>query len=117
MSKEESGFYLMTDGFQRYNKVKNVNRCTCWVHIRRYLLEAISKGQDKDYSNPAVQRVIYSNKLFEYERSYKEKGVSHKQIKDRRLKDQGSVIEGFLSWPKQLDSGSNGKLEKAKTYK
>nr|WP_317282138.1 transposase [uncultured Sellimonas sp.] len=54
MSKEESGFYLMTDGFQRYNKVKNVNRCTCWVHIRRYLLEAISKGQDKDYSNPAV---------------------------------------------------------------
>lgn len=27
-------FYLMVDGFQGYNKVKNVNRCTCWAHIR-----------------------------------------------------------------------------------
>lgn len=112
----ESGFYLMADGFQGYNKVKNVNRCTCWAHIRRYLLEAIPKGQDKDYSNPAVQGVLYCNKLFEYERSYKEKGLSHKQIKKRRLKDQKPVIEGFLLWIKQLDPGSNGKLKKAKTY-
>ena len=50
----EPGFYLMADGFQGYNKVKNMNRCTCWAHIRRYLLEAIPKGHDKDYTNPAV---------------------------------------------------------------
>lgn len=112
----EPEVYLMVDGFQGYNKVKNIKRCTCWAHIRRYLLEAIPKGHDKDYSNPAVQGVLYCNKLFEYERSYKEKGLSHNQIKNRRLKDQKPVIEGFLSWAKQLDPGSNGKLKKAKTY-
>lgn len=110
------GFFLMTDGFQGYNKVKAVNRCTCWTHIRRYLLEAIPHGHEKDYSNPAVQGVLYCNKLFEYERTYKEKGLSFEQIKNRRLKDQQPVIEGFLLWVKQLDPGNNEKLKKAKNY-
>ena len=75
----------MADGYQGYNKVKETKRCYCWAHIRRYLLEAIPKGQEKDYSNPAVQGVLYYNKLFEYERTYKEKGLSFKQIHNRRL--------------------------------
>ena len=112
----EPGFYLMADGYQGYNKVKETKRCCCWAHIRRYLLEAIPKGQEKDYSNPAVQGVLYCNKLFEYERTYKEKGLSFKQIHNRRLKDQKPVIEGFLAWIKQVNPGSNGKLKKAVTY-
>ena len=112
----ESGFYLMADGYQGYNKVKETKRCCCFAHIRRYLLEAIPKGHEKDYSNPAVQGVLYCNKLFEYERSYKEKGLSFKQIQNRRLKDQKPVIEGFLAWLKQVNPGSNGKLKKAITY-
>ena len=112
----EPGFYLMADGYQGYNKVKETKRCCCWAHIRRYLLEAIPNGREKDYSNPAVQGVLYCNKLFEYERSYKEKSLSFKQIKNRRLKDQKPVIEGFLTWLKQVLPGSNGKLKKAITY-
>lgn len=112
----EPGFYLMADGYQGYNKVKETKRCCCYAHIRRYLLEAIPKGHEKDYSNPAVQGVLYCNKLFEYERSYKEKGLSFKQIYNRRLKDQKPVIEGFLAWLKQVNAGSNGKLRKAITY-
>ncbi len=110
------GFYLMADGYQGYNKINETNRCCCWAHIRRYLLEAIPKGQEKDYSNPAVQGVLYCNKLFEYERSYKEKGLSFKQIYNRRLKDQKPVIEGFLAWLKQVNPGSNDRLKKAITY-
>lgn len=112
----EPGFYLMADGYQGYNKVKETKRCCCWAHIRRYLLEAVPKGQEKDYSNPAVQGVLYCNKLFEYERIYREKGLSFKQIHNHRLKDQKPVIEGFLAWIKQVNPGSNGKLKKAITY-
>ena len=112
----EPGFYLMADGFQGYNKVQDTKRCCCYAHIRRYLLEAIPKGQASDFSNPAVQGVLYCNKLFEYERSYKAKGLSIKQIKNRRLKDQKEVIEAFLAWAKQVKPGSNGKLKKAITY-
>ena len=112
----EPGFYLMADGYQGYNKVEETKRCCCWAHIRRYLLEAIPKGSEKDYTNPAVQGVLYCNKLFEHERSYKEKGLSYKQIYARRLKDQKPVVEGFLVWLNQVKPGTNGKLKKAITY-
>lgn len=110
------GFYFMTDGYRGYNKLKEANRCCCWAHVRRYLLEAIPQGMEKDYSNSAVQGVLYCNKLFEYERTYKEMGLSYKQIENRRLKNQKPMIEGFLSWLKQVNPGSNGKLKKAITY-
>lgn len=112
----EPGFYLMADGYQGYNKVKETKRCCCFAHIRRYLLESIPKGFEKDYSHPAVQGVLYCDKLFAFERAYKEKGLSFKQIQNRRLKDQKPVIEGFLAWLKQVNPGSNGKLKKAITY-
>ena len=58
------GLYLMADGFQGYNKLKGVKRCTCYAHIRRYFLDAVPKGGEKDLSNPAVQGVAYCDKLF-----------------------------------------------------
>ena len=112
----EPGFYLMADGYQGYNKVKETKRCCCFAHIRRYFLEAVTKGMEKDYTNPAMQGVLYCDKLFAYERSYKEKGLSHKQIYNRRLKDQKPVLEGFLAWVEQTAPGNNAKLKKALAY-
>ena len=112
----DTGSYLMVDGYQGYNVVTDIKRCCCWAHIRRYLMEAIPKGKEKDFSDPAVQGVLYCNKLFEYERSYKEKGLSHKQIKNRRLKDQKPLIEGLLTWIKKVNPTSNSRLKKAITY-
>lgn len=112
----EPGFYLMADAYQGYNKVNETKRCCCFAHIRRYLLEAIPKGHEKDYTHPAVQGVLYCNKLFEYERTYKEKGLSYKQIGNRRLKDQKPIVEGFLAWVNQVTPGDSAKLKKAITY-
>ena len=68
---------------------------------------AIRSYYEKDYTHPAVQGVLYCNKLFEYERTYKEKGLSYKQIGNRRLKDQKPVIEGFLAWVNQVSPSYN----------
>ena len=112
----EPGFYLMADGYQGYNKVKETKRCCCFAHVRRYFLEAVPKGHEKDYTDPALQGVLYCDKLFAYERLYKEKGLSHKQIQKRRLKDQKPVLEGFLAWADQISPGSNARLKKALSY-
>lgn len=112
----QPGFYLMADGYQGYNKVKDTKRCACWAHIRRYFLEAIPKGRERDYTHPAVQGLLYCNKLFEYERTYREKELSYKQITNRRQKDQKPVVEGFLAWMDQVNPSSNNKLKKALTY-
>lgn len=34
------------------------------------------KAHKKDYTHSAIQRFLYCNKLFEHERSYREKGLS-----------------------------------------
>ena len=117
LKNAESGFYLMVDGYQGYNKVPNATRCCCYAHIRRYFVKAVAKGHEKDYMDPGVQGVMYCDKLFEYERSYKEKGLSYKQIYNRRLKDEKPVIEAFLSWVNRLKTtGTNENLRKAINY-
>ena len=73
--------YLMADGYTGYNKVQDIKRCCCFVHIRRYFFDAIPKGKNRDISCPAVLGVEYCDKLFAYERHFKEKGYSYKQKK------------------------------------
>ena len=110
------GFFLMTDGYKGYNKVPDAQRCCCYAHIRRYWLRAIPKGHEKDYTHPAVQGYLYCNKLFEYERSYREKGLSIKQIYNRRLKDEKPVIEAFLSWLDKLMPQTGDSIIRAIKY-
>ena len=110
------GYYLMTDGYKGYNKVPSANRCACWAHIRRYWLRAIPKGHEKDFSHPAVQGLLYCDKLFEYERKYIEKGLSIKQTYKRRLKDQEPVIDAFLAWLDGLSPKTGDSIIKAINY-
>lgn len=112
-----AGLYLMADGFQGYDKLKNVKRCACYAHIRRYFLDAIQKGSEKDLSNPAVQGVAYCDKLFRYERRYKEQGLSYEQRYQRRLKEEKPVVEAFVKWlGQQKPSATSNKFNKALTY-
>lgn len=112
----ENGTYVMVDGYSGYNKLKKIRRCCCYAHIRRYLIEAIPNGHDKDYSHPAVQGVLYCNKLFEYERSYKAKGLSYAQVYKRRQKDQKPVVEGFMRWLDAQHPEKGSRMDRAVTY-
>ncbi|MBQ1734768.1 MAG: IS66 family transposase [Lachnospiraceae bacterium] len=116
LSNATEGYFLMTDGYKGYNKVPDANRCACWAHIRRYWLKAIPKGHEQDHTHPAVQGLLYCDKLFRYERQYKEKGLSVKQIYKRRLKDQEPVIDAFLSWIDGLTPKTGDGIIKAINY-
>ena len=110
------GTYVMCDGFSGYNKLKDIRRCTCYAHIRRYFYEAIPKGHGNDITEPAVQGVMYCNKLFEYERKYAERGYRTETRMKRRLKDEKPVIEAFIAWADKQTVSGNGKFAKAVTY-
>lgn len=108
--------YLETDGYQGYNKVSDIKRCCCWAHIRRYLIEAVPKGKEYDYSNPAVQGVQYCNKLFQYEDSYKKKGYSYKKRREMRLEQEKPVLDAFWLWLDNQRPVRNTRMDKAVTY-
>lgn len=110
------GTYVMADGYSGYNKLKNVRRCCCYAHIRRYLTEAIPTGHDKDYCYTAVQGVLYCNKLFEYERSYKAEELSYMQFYQRRQKDQKPVVEGFIRWLDAQHMEKGSRMDRAVLY-
>ena len=112
----EAGTYIIVDGYAGYNKLKSFKRCCCYAHIRRYFKEAIPKGKEKDFTDPAVQGLLYCNKLFEYERAYREKGLSYKQIYNRRLRDEKPVVEAFMAWIDKQTPISGSRFARAITY-
>lgn len=108
--------YLACDGYQGYNKVPDIKRCSCWAHVRRYLIDAVPKGKQYDYSNPAVQGVQYCNKLFEYEDWINKKNVSYEERKQLRLQKEKPVLEAFWSWLDLQNPIKNSRMDKAITY-
>ena len=116
--------YLHTDCYDGYNALEDhLTRCTCWAHLRRYWFDAISsdlqkqikKGEvDQDNPEPAVIGFLYCDKLFEYERKYKD--LSPDERKAARLKTELPLINKFFAWVKTLNPLGGCKLEKAVTY-
>ena len=108
--------YLACDGYQGYNKVPDIKRCCCWAHVRRYMIDAVPKGHQYDYSNPAVQGVEFCNKLFQYEDSFKKKGYSYEKIKEMRLQKEKPILEAFGSWIENQHPVRNSRMDKAVQY-
>ncbi len=109
--------YLMTDGYQGYNKVPGIIRLSCWAHIRRYFIDAVPKGKAFDYSQPAVQGVQYCDRLFKIDKEIHEKYPhNYDMIKKLRLEKEKPILEAFWSWFDGLHPVRNSRLYKAVVY-
>ena len=109
--------YLETDGYQGYNNLPGIRRCSCWAHIRRYFIDAVPKGKQYDYSQPAVQGVQYCNRLFAIEDSINKKYPGdYEKRKQLRLEKEKPVLEAFWSWLEQQKPVRNTRMDKAVNY-
>lgn len=108
--------YLMCDGYSGYNRIKGATRTACFAHIRRYLVEAIPKGKELDYAQPAVQGVMYINHLFRLEEKIKKNCKTFDAIKAARLEKEKPILEAFLSWLDIQSPVRGSRMEKAVTY-
>ena len=109
--------YLETDGYQGYNSLPGIRRCSCLAHIRRYFIDAVPKGKQYDYSQPAVQGVQYCNRLFAMEDSINKKYPgNYEKRKQLRLEKEKPVLEAFWSWLYQQKPVRNTRLDKAVNY-
>lgn len=109
--------YLMTDGYGGYNKLKDCTRTSCWAHVRRYLVDAIPKGKEYDHTQPAVQGLVYIDKLFDMEKKiHSRQGVTFDAIKEYRLEKEFSVLKGFWNWLDAQTAIKGSRLDKALIY-
>ena len=109
--------YIMCDGYTGYNKLKKAKRTSCWAHIRRYLIDAVPKGKQHDYTLPSVQGLLYVQRLFALEDAIQKKYKGKfDAIKEARLKEEKPVIEGFLAWVDAQNAVKGTRFASALTY-
>lgn len=108
--------YLETDGYQGYNNLPGIRRCSCWAHTRRYFIDAVPKGKQYDYSNPAVQGVQFCSKLFEYERRSQNKKHTFEQRKAYRLEKEKPILDAFWNWLDEQKPRKGSHFETAVKY-
>ena len=104
--------FLHTDAYKGYGKLKDVTRCLCWSHARRYFADALPKDIKSTDAMLPKEGLAYCNKLFEIEE--KLKGLSPEERKEQRLKLEAPLLKAFWSW---VDLNVNTVLSKSKIGK
>ncbi len=107
--------YLTCDGFGGYNKLKDVIRCGCLAHMRRYWHDALpGKSKKSPDKTPAEIGFDYCSQLFELEKEYADLDADTRKAK--RLETEPAIWEAYWSWLETVNPAGGSRLVKAVTY-
>ena len=107
--------YLTCDGFCGYNKLKDIIRCGCLAHMRRYWHDALpGKSKKSPDKTPAEIGFDYCNQLFELEKEYADLDADTRKAK--RLETEPAIWEAYWSWLETVNPAGGSRLAKAVTY-
>jgi hypothetical protein len=115
-----AGFHgiLQTDGYSGYEKISCEAHALCWVHARRYFVEAIPPGLSKDEIADTIsgQALIRINELFALDKELAELPVAERQ--QERLRLEKDKLEALFVWLKtiQPETAPKSALGKAVNY-
>lgn len=90
--------YLMTDGYEGYNKLtktEGIEHLVCWAHVRRKFVEAV-KVQPKGRQGHADQAVEMIGRLYGVERAHKD-SASEVRYAARQEKSQ-PILNELHDW-------------------
>lgn len=104
--------YLHTDAYAGYEKVKDITRCLCWSHNRRYFADALPKDLESGEATLPTQGIAYCNALFKIEEKCKNLSPEEREMK--RLELATPVMKAYWSW---VDKNINTVLPKSKIGK
>ena len=90
--------YLMTDGYDGYNKLaktEGIERLVCWAHVRRRFVEAV-KVQPKGKRGRADEAVAMIGKLYRIERDHKDATDAARLLARRQL--SVAALDDLHAW-------------------
>lgn len=106
------GFHgiLQTDGYSGYEKISCEAHALCWVHARRYFVEAIPTGLEKEEiaettSGQALNRI---NELFALDKELAEPPVAERQ--EERLRLEKDKLEALFMWLENSSAGNSAEV-------
>lgn len=110
---------LISDGYAAYARYaatqQNITHAQCWVHSRRYFIEAQKEHPEK--ATEALQQIA---KLYQNEEAIKTQGLAGEKKRQYRLNHSKPVVSDFFQWCRdQLEHGGllpSDPLTKALNY-
>jgi len=94
---------LLVDGFTGYNKVECDRLANCWVHARRYLIEA-SVVSCSDHINGILEKALsYFDQIFDIEYEISENGLDQDRRLEYRSLKTTPVVNELFDWVKTLN--------------
>jgi transposase len=96
--------YLLTDGYQGYNKIvkstSKIIQVCCFAHARRRFSDVIKVSEGKSSINYSLgsKGLEYIDGLFHLEHQYESKQYDFNQIYEARLKEQKPILDEFYKW-------------------
>jgi len=110
---------LISDGYAAYARYaaaqENVTHAQCWVHSRRYFIEA-----QKDHPETVTEALQRIAALYRNEETIRTHGLTGEKKRQYRLEHSKPVVSGFFQWCRdQLASGGlvpSDPLTKALNY-
>ena len=93
-----SGFSgtIITDAYNGYRKVPDVQRALCWAHARREYTDALPKGKVTERDSVAATGAAYISRIFETEGKLSE--LTAEERLDKRKELIGPILEAYWSW-------------------
>ena len=96
--------YLLTDGYQGYNKIvnsnSNITQVCCFAHARRKFTDFIKITNNKNSTiyKIANEGLSFIDRLFHFEHIYDKNKYDYNQIYEARLRDQKPILDDFHKW-------------------
>ncbi len=88
---------LISDGYAAYARYaaaqENITHAQCWVHSRRYFIEA-----QKDHPETATEALQRIAMLYQNEEAIKAQGLSGEKKRQYRLDHSKPVVSDFFQW-------------------
>ena len=111
----QSKSYMWLYGSGNDGKLKDVIRCGCLAHMRRYWHDALpGKSKKSPDKTPAEIGFDYCNQLFELEKEYADLDADTRKAK--RLETEPAIWEAYWSWLETVNPAGGSRLAKAVTY-
>lgn len=109
---------LLVDGFSGYNKVPCESLAYCWVHARRYFIEAAASNRDKKVQDAASEAIERIDIIFAHEYCMKEEELNLKERMEYRQKNILPVVNELYQWAENYpyETLPSEKLRKAFRY-
>lgn len=106
--------YLVCDGYDGYNKLKEITRCGCWAHARRKFYEALPTDEEIRKASRANEGFERINKIFALEREYAT--LTSEEHYQKRQEQTKKVLDDFYLWLDTLNPSQGTGLAKAVQY-